>query len=90
MIDVALIDVRPIDPPLEPRDRIVLASFAVEIGGVTVRRCLLLQERDRRWVVSPRCHHEDAEVRFSPALSRYLTRIVRRELEARGGGMSPG
>lgn len=83
MIDVALLDVRPVNPPLEPKERLIVASFAVEIGGVTVRRCLLMEERNRRWVLTPRCRHEDAGVRFSPALNRYLTRIVRREIEAR-------
>ena len=83
MIDVALLDVRSVEPPAEPGKRLVLGSFAVEICGVTVRRCLLLKEVHRRWVVAPRCHHEDAEVRFSPALNRYLTRIVGEALEAR-------
>jgi hypothetical protein len=33
-------------------------------------------------VIGPRCHHEDAEVRFAPALNRALTRMALQELSA--------
>lgn len=83
MIDVALIELTAIPPPAEPGRRLLLGNFTVVIGGVTVRRCALLEDGTRRWAVPPKCHHKDAEVHFSPALNRYLTRIVTRALEAR-------
>jgi len=83
MIDVALIELTPIPPPAERGRRLLLGNFTVVIGGVTVRRCALFEEGTRRWAVPPRCHHEDAEVHFSPALNRYLTRIVGKEIASR-------
>ena len=83
MIDVALLDLCPFDPPPERNGRLTLGSFAVEIGGVTIRGGILMEGRQKRWVLCPRCHHPDAEVRFSPALNRYLTRIVGEALDAR-------
>jgi len=83
MIDVAILEVRAFANPSVQGERRTLGSFGVEIGGVTVRRCFLLEDRGRRYVRSPGCQHEDAEVRFSPALNRYLTRIVGREIASR-------
>lgn len=83
MIDVAILEVRAFANPSVQGDRRTLGSFGVEIGGVTVRRCFLLEDRGRRYVRSPGCQHEDAEVRFSPALNRYLTRVVGREIAHR-------
>ena len=82
MTDVALLNVRAVPPPPVQKDRTIIAEFAAEIAGVTLRRCLLFQAGDRHWVIGPRCHHEDAEVRFAPALNRALTRMALQELSA--------
>ena len=84
-IDVALLELAPLPPPFlnpdRPRNQTGLATFAVCIGGVTVRGIRLQESRDgRRWVVAPRCFDEDAEVHFSPALTRVLARMASAEL----------
>jgi hypothetical protein len=83
MIDVAILEVRAFANPFVQGERRTLGSFGVEIGGVTVRRCFLVEDRGRRFVRSPGCQHADAEIRFSPALNRYLTRVVGREIAHR-------
>ena len=93
MITVAILEVQGFANPSVQGERRTLGSFGVEIGGVTVRRCFLLDYRGNRYVRTPGCQHEDAEVRFSPALNRYLTRVVGREVARQtkaAGGISEG
>lgn len=85
-IDVALLELVPLPAPdfesIRPRQQTGLATFAICVAGVTVREIRLQEGRDgKRWVVAPRCSHEDAEIRFSPALNRVLARMASEELE---------
>lgn len=93
MITVAILEAQAFANPSVRGDRRTLGSFGVEIGGVTVRRCFLVEDRGNRYVRTPGCQHEDAEVRFSPALNRYLARVVGREIKRQteaAGGISEG
>lgn len=93
MITVAVLEVQAFANPSVRGERQTLGSFGVEIGGVTVRRCFLVDYRGNRYVRTPGCQHEDAEVRFSPALNRYLARVVGREIARQtkaAGGISEG
>ncbi|MDF1628096.1 MAG: hypothetical protein P1U84_17570 [Parvibaculaceae bacterium] len=78
MADFLITRIVPLDPPTRQGRALLLAAFDVEIAGLRLRNCFLVNRKDKGFKIFGPSHH----VAFHGALAREMKNAARAAYEA--------